>query len=199
LEGFLKTPFKKFLVAPGLSYTLLSNYIYFRQDDFQQAQTVLPVQSSSVINMANPQLKLGVSLGRKIKLSGHVINNLTLSDKEGALTIPDWLATGQFSLEDFWFTKHLQVQLGFDVTWRSAYYAMGYDIAIQQYYVQNVVKVDPTFIADVFLNARLLGGRLFVKYHNIMQAFSNKGYLITPGYPGQRNILDFGFELILFN
>ena len=199
MEGFLKTPFKRFLVSPGLSYTLLSNYVYFRKDDFGQAQTVLPVQSAAVINVANPQVRLGIGLGKKLKLSGSVINSLILSDAEDAMKIPDWLATGQLALEDFWFEKHLQVQVGFDVTWRSAYKAMGYDPVIQQYYVQNDVVVGSAFIADVFLNAKLKRGRLFVKYHNIAQAFKGTGYLITPGYPGQRNILDFGFELLLFD
>jgi hypothetical protein len=198
-EGFLKTPFKKFLVAPGLSYTLISNYIYFRKDNFGQEQTVLPVQASSVLNVANPQLKLGVTLFNKLKLSSHIINNITLSDSDGALKIPDWLVTSQLALEDFWFTKHLQVQVGVDVTWRSAYQAMGYDVAIQQYYVQNDVRVNDMFVADVFLNGKLGRGRFFFKYHNIAQLIKGTGYLITPGYPGQRNILDLGFELLMFD
>jgi hypothetical protein len=199
MEGFLKAPFKRFFVAPGLSYTLLSNYVYFRKDDFHQEQTVLPVQSGSVINIANPQLKLGLTLARKIKLSGYVINNVVLSDPERALAIPDWLATGQIALEDFWFQKNLQVHVGFDLTWRSAYNAMGYDPVIQQYFVQRDVQVGSAFIADVFLNAKLKRGRLFVKYHNMAQAFRGTGYLITPGYPGQKNIVDFGFEFLLFD
>jgi Putative porin len=198
-EGFLKAPFKKFLVAPGLGYTLLSNYTYFRKDDFGQEQTVLPVQSSSVINIANPQLKVGITMFNKLKLSGHVINNIKLSDVDGALKIPDWLVTSQLALEDYWFTKHLQVQVGFDVTWRSSYQAMGYDVATVQYYIQNDERVGDMFVADVFLNGRLKRARFFFKYHNIVQLVKGTGYLITPRYPGQRNILDLGFELLMFD
>lgn len=198
-EGFLKTPFKKILIAPGLGYTLLSNYVYFKKGNFGQEQTVLPVQSNSVINIANPQLKVGITMFNKLKLSGHVINNITLSDVDGALKIPDWLITGQLALEDYWFTKHLQVQVGVDVTWRSSYQAMGYDISTIQYYVQNDQRVGDMFIADVFLNGRLKRSRFFFKYHNIAQLVRGTGYLITPGYPGQRNILDLGFELLMFD
>ena len=198
-EGFLKTPFKKFLVAPGLGYTLVSNYIYFRKDSSEQEQTVLPVQASGVLNVANPQLKLGITMFKKLKLSGHVTNNITLSNAGGALKIPDWLITGQLALEDFWFTKHLQVQVGVDVTWRSAYQAMGYDISIAQYFVQNDERVNDMFVADVFLNGRLKRSRFFFKYHNIAQLAKGTGYLITPRYPGQRNILDLGFELLFFD
>jgi hypothetical protein len=198
-EGFLKTPFKKFLLAPGLGYTLLDNYTYFRKDDYGQGQTVLPVQASGLINVANPQLKVGITLFNKLKLSGHVINNIKLSDADDAMRIPDWLATGQLALEDFWFTKHLQVHVGFDVTWRSSYQAMAYDIAIQQYYVQSDETVNDMFVADVFLNGKLQRGRFFFKYHNIAQLVKGTGYLMTPRYPGQRNIFDFGFELLMFD
>jgi hypothetical protein len=198
-EGFLKTPFKKFLVAPGLSYTLISNYIYFRKDNFGQAQTVLPVQASGALNVANPQLKVGITFFDKLKLSGHVINNITLSSANDAVKIPDWLITGQLALEDFWFTRHLQVQVGVDVAWRSAYQAMAYDVAIQQYYVQNDERLNNMFVADVFLNGRLKRSRFFFKYHNVMQLITGSGYLITPRYPGQRNILDLGFELLMFD
>jgi hypothetical protein len=198
-EGFLKTPFKKFLIAPGLGYTLLDNYIYFRKGDYSQEQTVLPVQANGLINVVNPQLKVGITLFNKLKLSGHVINNIKLSDPDDAMRIPDWLATGQVALEDFWFTKHLQVHVGFDVTWRSSYQAMAYDIAIQQYYVQSDETVNDMFVADVFLNGKLQRGRFFFKYHNIAQLVKGTGYIITPRYPGQRNIFDFGFELLMFD
>jgi hypothetical protein len=199
IEGFLKTPFKKFLLAPGLSYTLLSNYVYFKKGNYQQEQTVLPQQSASVINIANPQVKWAINLTKGIKVSGMVINNLTLSDEEGATSIPDWLATGQISLEDYWFDNNLQIHLGFDVTWRSSYQAMGYDIPISQYYIQNDETVGNALLVDPFINAKIKRGRLFVKYHNLLQIFGNKGYIVTPRYPGQRNILDFGFELLIFD
>jgi hypothetical protein len=152
-----------------------------------------------VINIANPQLKWSVNLSRGIRVSGNVINNLTLSDPDGALSIPDWLVNGQISLEDFWFKKNLQVHIGFDVTWRSGYQAMGYDIPIQQYYIQNNEAIGAVLLVDPFLNAKLKRGRLWVKYHNLMQLIQQTGYIVTPGYPGQRNVLDFGFELILFD
>ena len=199
IDGFLKTPFKKLLIAPGLSYTLINNYVYFKKDDYGQEQTVLPQQSASVINIVNPQFKWSVNLTKGIRLSGDVINNLTISDPDGALSIPDWLVNGQISLEDFWFQNNLQVHLGFDVTWRSSYQAMGYDIPIQQYYIQNNETVSDALLIDPFLNAKLKRGRLWVKYHNLMQLIQQTGYIITPGYPGQRNVLDFGFELILFD
>jgi hypothetical protein len=199
IEGFLKTPFKKILIAPGLTYTLLNNYVYFRKDDYDQRQTVLPVQATSVINLANPQLKWGVNVTKGIRLSGNVIHNLILSDDNNAIKAPDWLVNSQFALEDFWFKKNLQVHIGMDVTWRSAYNAMGYDIPTQQYYVQNEVMVDNALIVDPFLNAKIKRGRFWFTYHNLLQVITRTGYIITPGYPGQRSVFDLGFELIMFD
>jgi hypothetical protein len=199
MEGFLKTPFKKFFISPGLGYTLINNYLYFKKGNYGQDQTILPQQSSSVINIANPQVRWAINLTKGIKFSGSIINNLTLSDPDGALSIPDWLATGQLALEDSWFKNNLQIQLGVDVIWRSSYNAMGYDIPIQQYYIQNSEAVGAALLVDPFLNAKMKRGRLWVKYHNLMQLVQQTGYIVTPGYPGQRNVLDFGFELVLFD
>jgi hypothetical protein len=124
---------------------------------------------------------------------------LILSDDNNAIKVPDWLVNGQLSLEDFWFKKNLQAHIGLDVCWRSAYYAMGYDIPTQQYYVQNDTKVANALIVDPFFNAKIKRGRVWVKYHNLLQALRGVGYIITPGYPGQRSILDLGFELLLFD
>jgi hypothetical protein len=56
-------------------------------------------------------------------------------------------------------------------------------------------------LVDVFFNGQFKRGKVFVRYHNLVQLFTknNQGYIITPGYPGLRNILDFGFELLLFD
>ncbi|HPI79547.1 MAG TPA: hypothetical protein PLM35_03345, partial [Cyclobacteriaceae bacterium] len=75
----------------------------------------------------------------------------------------------------------------------------GYDPAIQQFYVQDEVE-SPSFpLTNVFFNGKMKRGRFFFKYNNLVQAFTQSGYLATPVYPGQRNILDFGFELLLFD
>jgi hypothetical protein len=53
----------------------------------------------------------------------------------------------------------------------------------------------------VFLNGKIKRGRFFIKYHNVAQRFKpeNVGYMPTPYYRGVPSILDFGFELLLFD
>jgi hypothetical protein len=46
---------------------------------------------------------------------------------------------------------------------------------------------------------KVKSGRIFVKYNNVMQALTRTGYMPTPFYPGQRNSLDFGFDLLFYD
>ena len=62
------------------------------------------------------------------------------------------------------------------------------------YYVQKTDVVKGFPLIDAFVSARIKKGKVFFKYNNIMQAFTKEGYFLTYGYPGQRNILDFGFD-----
>ena len=86
------------------------------------------------------------------------------------------------------------MQLGVDFHWKSEYYALGYDPAIRQFYNQNTFKPQDFSIIDVFLNGKIKRARIFLKYNNLIQAFTGQGYFLTPYYPGQRNVLDFGFD-----
>ena len=122
-----------------------------------------------------------------------------IRNDDNALRVPELFVNTQLTFEDHLFKRNILVQMGLDIHWHSAYTALGYDPAIQQFYVQNNVTSPAFPLVDVFLNGKIKTGKFFVKYHNIVQLFTKVGHLPTPDYPGQRNILDFGFELLLFD
>jgi hypothetical protein len=93
----------------------------------------------------------------------------------------------------------MDMQAGFDVHWKSSYNAHGYDPVIQQFYRQDLYAVKDFPVIDVFFNMKVKSGRIFVKYNNLMQAFTRSGYMVTPFYPGQRNTIDFGFDLLFYD
>ena len=104
------------------------------------------------------------------------------------------------------FNSHLQVQIGVDFHWQSTYHALGYDPAIQSYYVvkeyfiKSALSVSQAYpMIDVFFSGKMKRGRFFFKYSNITQVITKSGYMTTFGYPGQRNFLDFGFDFLLFD
>lgn len=198
-EAFVKVPTKKFQLSPGLGYSLYSGYLFLKKDDFGQAQTVLPVQSGGTQSLLQPQLRAGISLMKKLNLNVSAVHSLITANADQALQIPDWLINGQLAFHGMLFKGNLEAQIGFDLSWRSAWYAPGYDPVTQHYFVQTDERVDPWLGADFFINGRIRRGRFFYKVHNLMQAGGRPGYLLGPGYPGQRTIMDFGFELVLFD
>ena len=113
--------------------------------------------------------------------------------------MPTWFLNAQLAYENMLFKRAIQVQIGVDAHWKSDYTALNYDPAIQQFYVQDEF-INPAYpLVDVFFNGKFSRGRFFVKYHNLVQAITKSGYLPTPGYPAKANVLDFGFDLLLFD
>ena len=198
-EAFLKLPLKRFSFAPGLGYSLFSNYIFLKDNPIAVGQRVLPSQSSGVQSILRPQVKLSMQLLKRFEINVGAINSILTANASDAIQIPDWIFTGQLAYKGWLFNKNLEAQIGIDFSWRSAWFAPGYDVATQHYYVQTLEKVDPWLLTDFFINGRIKRGRFFYKVHNLLQAGGKPGYLVIPGYPGQKTIMDFGFELILFD
>lgn len=142
---------------------------------------------------------MSVRFLRHMYFRPQVLYNQLLQNDDRVIRVPEWFINAQLAYENSLFKGNILVQIGIDAHWRSDYTALGYTPAIQQFYVQDRF-VNPAFpLVDVFLNGKLKRGRFFFKYSNILQLVTGTGYLPTPGYPGQRNILDFGFDLILFD
>jgi len=136
---------------------------------------------------------------RHVYFRPQVLYTQLLQNDDRAVRVPQWFINAQLAYENSLFKGNIQVQVGIDAHWRSDYTALGYSPAIQQFYVQDKF-VNPAYpLVDVFFNGKLNRGRFFVKYSNLLQIITGTGYLPTPGYRGQVSILDFGFDLILFD
>ena len=199
INGYLHYKSKVLRVSPGMTFTRLGNYIYFKQDTLSDVPPVTPIQSSGQQVIFSPELKFGFTVLRHINLSSQVIFSQLLDNPDDAIQIPEWFINAQLSYENIFFNGNLDMHAGVDLHYRSAYYPLAYDVPIQQFYLQerhtgNALKVPASPIVDVFFSARIKRGRIFFKYHNLLQTFSEEGYMLTPGYPGQRNIIDFGFD-----
>ena len=83
---------------------------------------------------------------------------------------------------------------GIEMHWKSEYYAPAYDVTTRQFYAQNFFAAPAFPLVDVFFNAKIKKARIFLKYHNLVQLFTKEGYLPTPFYIGQKNVVDFGFD-----
>jgi hypothetical protein len=184
-------------LSPGVTFTRLHNYIFYKQITeikTDSTQRVLPVQSSGSQVIASPELRLSITFFRHITLSGQGIYTRLIENADDAIQVPELFINGQLSYDNIFFNGNLDMHAGVDVHWKSDYYAPAYDPAIRQFYVQNSFR-NPAFpIVDVFFSAKIKRGRVFFKYNNLVQAFTKEGYLPTPMYPGQANVIDFGFD-----
>lgn len=198
-QAFLKVPLKKITFSPGMGYTLLSDQIWMEKSLQPDGQTVVPVQSDGTHSLLLPQAKMNLIFLKKMNLGINAVKTIIGGNPQNLLQVPDWLVNGQLAFKGSLFKGNLEAQIGFDVSWRSAWYAPGYDPVTQHFYVQRDEKAADWLGADFFINGKIKRGRFFYKFHNLMQAGGRPGFLLSPGYPGQRTIMDFGFELILFD
>ena len=201
ITGFLKVKVGPMMISPGATFSTYKNYLFFReiQPTSPSTQRVLPYQSGGVQTIFSPEVKMTLQFLKHIYFRPQVIYTQFLQNDDDAFQIPQLFVNSQLAYEGKLFKGNLVVQMGLDAHWKSAYKALGYDPAIQQFYNQNTTTVPSFLLADVFFAGKFKQGRFFIKYHNLVQRFTQSGYLPTPGYPGQRTIMDFGFDLLLFD
>ncbi|HEY9049540.1 MAG TPA: putative porin [Ohtaekwangia sp.] len=194
INGYIHYNSSVLSVSPGLTFTRLGNYVFFKEGDYDLDQKVMPVQSSGQQVFVAPELNFTLTMAKHIRLTGKAIYNHMLKNDDDAIQIPQLFVNGQLSYENIFFNGNLDMHTGVDVHWNSTYYALGYDVPIQQFYVQKSFQSKQFPLIDIFFSTRIKRGRIFLKYNNLMQAFTKQGYMPTPYYPGQRSILDFGFD-----
>lgn len=183
-----------FTVVPSGEYSLLTNYIYFRKLDVEEGeQSVLPVQASGDISMLKANLDLSVDFLRHFNFKTKIVYANVSGGSADALSLPEYLVNGQLAYANIFFNGNLELQTGVDVHYKADYHAQGYDPAIMQFYRQDEFLVESFPVLDVFINGKVNRGKFFLKVNNIVERFTGKGYFLTPDYPAQRTILDFGF------
>jgi hypothetical protein len=204
LNGYIHYKSRVLSLSPGLTFTRLGNYVFMKfypNDPFANQQTVLPTQSSAEQVIASPELKFSLTMLRHVHLRTDIIYTKLINKSDDAIQIPDLFVNAQLAYENIHFNGNLDIQTGLEFHYKSDYKALAYDVPMQLYYVQNATSIKAFPLIDVFVSAKIKRGKIFFKYNNVMQAFTKEGYLTTPGapgqlnaYPGQRNILDFGFD-----
>lgn len=196
LGGFLHYRSRTIHFSPGMTFTRMNNYVFFNQDT-SRVQTVLPVQSSGSHVIFSPEVRFSVRFFDHLTLLARGIYTSLIENSDQAMQVPDLFVNAQLGYENIFFHGNLELHTGVEVHWQSAYDALGYDPTIQQFFVQDqrtIFRSNAFPLLDVFLNAKIKRGRIFVKYHNLVQLVTKEGYFPAPYYPGQSNVIDFGFD-----
>ena len=181
-------------IFPGVRFSTFRNYILFKEDTASTGQKVLPIQSSGYQTWVSPELNFSIWITKHINLNSQILYTKILENSEDAIQVPDLFVNTQLSYTSIWFNDNLDFQAGIDVHWNQAYNAPAYDVAIQQFYIQQRFEVPAYPVVDLFLNAKIRRARIVVKYNNVLMMFRDYGNIPTPYYPGIKNIIDFGFD-----
>ena len=128
-----------------------------------------------------PELKLFLRLYDHIIFSSQTIYTKVLENPDDAIQIPDLFVNAQLAYENIFFNDNFDMHAGVEFHYQSDYYPLGYDVPVQQFYVQQSF-VTPSFpFIDIFFNARIKKGRIFFKYHNLVQALYKTGLYAYAG------------------
>ncbi|GCC51353.1 hypothetical protein SanaruYs_15780 [Chryseotalea sanaruensis] len=190
---------KSFTLSVGGTVSSIDNYVFFRSDRQRSNQKVLPEQLSVNQFVSSPELRLGFLFWKKLSLSSRGVYSIVSNEATSAIQVPKVFLHGQLAFQDIWVHGNFDFQIGLEAHWQSGYFANGYDVPTQQFYRQDHFMTNEFPLVDVFFNWKMKRGRIFFKYNNVVQAITKTGYIPTPFYPGQINILDFGFDWMFFD
>ena len=154
------------------AYNLLNDFIYFDQQGLPR-QTGVAVSITQLI--ARKEFKVGPI---------HLDNTIALQKaSEDVIRLPEIFGKHGLYYAGLWF-RVLDVRLGFDARYNTAYYAAYYNPFIGQFQLQDRSQVDFYPNLDGYFAMRVSRFRAFVKYENIT-ALLKKGelYYLTADYP----------------
>ncbi|MDH5382434.1 MAG: putative porin, partial [Cyclobacteriaceae bacterium] len=190
---------KGITLKPHFEYNIFDNYIAFKKiNNIKGAQNVFPIQGNGYIMTAIPGVSLELKY-KKLTYEGTIKNIQQFGESAFLMPMPEWYLWSRLTLHSFFFKDNLEIQAGVQVHWKSDFYAMAYDPAIQQFYVQNEFLVKNYWLTGVFMNAKVKRGLIFIRFNNLRQLLNPTGYISTPYYRGEGPLFDFGFKLPFYD
>ncbi|MGB3466782.1 MAG: putative porin, partial [Cyclobacteriaceae bacterium] len=197
ISGALKLDLDYLSIRPKISLTTISNFIYYNQE-------ARPEQADEniVLTSYGTDLKFrwftNRTLGEYFGFDSEIIYTTTGGGDADKYRVPELFYFGKLFWEGYFFENSLQVQIGTDLMYRSAFLGNDYSFATQQFFLQDDTELIDYFLADVFLNFKVEKVRIFFKWNHFNQR-NNEGFQITPLYPGQQSVIDLGINWLFFD
>jgi hypothetical protein len=151
LSGSVHYRSKVFALSPGVTFTRVGNYIFFKRivspyyadaeefpDSNPNKTDVYPLQASGENIIFSPNLGLGITMMKHVHFRGNAIFTRMIEEtSDRPFDIPELFANGQISYENIFFNGNLDMHAGVDLHWKSPYYGLAYDVPTSQFYIQN--------------------------------------------------------------
>ena len=173
----------KFSLKVGSSVT--NNIIYFdntvRPKQLNQAVTVQYANLSGVIRLG--------SFSWQPFLRYQKVNN-------SILQLPEFSLFNRLYVEGWLFDYNMNVQLGSDLYFTTAYFTPGFSSVTNQFYYSSENKIGNYPFVDLFFVAKVKATRIFVKANNMYQLISGKSPYTAFLYPHSDFSIKFGFNWV---
>ncbi|WP_103864464.1 putative porin [Aquimarina sp. I32.4] len=169
------------------SYATINNYTYFTKNADAE---ITPVQATNDIKLLKVKLTQGLEYW-KLGLD----NTVMYQDAQGGeqvYNVPQIVTRNSLYYQDHWFKKALFLQTGVTLKYFTSYKADAYDPVLSEFYVQNTEEIGGFPQFDIFFNAKVRQTRIYFKYENIGEAFSQNNQFSAPGYATRDAVLRFG-------
>ena len=178
----------------GAYVSQLNNYVYINTDAMP-AQTSEPLVTGTLYVEKDIRWR---KLGFQFRLYGQYSSN------EKIIPLPS-LAGFQSTYFETWLVKNvLTMQLGWNVTYHTKYYAYSYMPATGMFFLQEEQQIGNYPFFDFFLNLQIKRGRIFIRTDglNTMNFFRNyigKANYMVYRYPTNDLRLKFGFSWAFYD
>ena len=172
----------------------ITNMIYFNH-------LAMPAQHSGNVQVVAANLRQDFHFG-----SFRFENNLIyqLSSNQNILPLPTLALHSNLYFLDRWFDV-LDVQLGIDVRFHTAYYAPMYMPATRFFHVQNRdaeggrIRIGNYPVMNLYGNFHLRQARFFVKYYHFNQLFMEGAFFSMPYFPINPAVFRMGISWNFYN
>jgi hypothetical protein len=193
IKGGIIVRWKGMRFYPYITLDRVSNYIYY---DYDQT----PAQSGDVAALWRP----GVALDFTLLQNFHFRNEFIYTVKSGSadavnpFRIPEYFANSRIFYGNRLFNGAIYIEAGVDMHYKSAFRALAYDPAIQQFHLQDDFRIPAYLLADFFLDFQIDHVTVFLKLTHGNQS-AGDGYFTFPYYTGQSRVFDAGVRWMFFN
>ncbi|MBP6284957.1 MAG: putative porin [Paludibacteraceae bacterium] len=182
--GTIDIPNKVLDISLKAGLENIYNHVYFDTE-------ALPQQYSNDIQILHGEASLKLHIG-----NFHIENTAIYqsSSKQDIIALPTLSSYHNVYYTNTIF-KVLNVQLGVDCRYNTAYFANAYMPATGQFYNQTTTRIGNYPLLSAYANVHLKRTRFFVMYYNLSDMIlSDKNYILVPDYPLNPSMLKFGLS-----
>lgn len=177
-------------ILTGIVGEQVTDFLYFGQD-------ALPGQLAGSI--VNARFFVGVSRVFWRHLGLRVNYDFQVTSAPHYVRLPAHHVQPGIFFEGFFFSNHLQLNLGLEADMFDRFLPYAYMPATQAFYLQQSVFTRPYPFTDVYLNIRIRPVSVFFRLENVLTGFAGPDYYLVPGYYQPAGALRFGLKWMFFD